>query len=112
MSKYHNYKTTVDGIRFDSQLEAKRYSELKIMEKAGAIQNLERQFKFELQESFKKNGKTIRAITYVADFVYYDVYLKKVIVEDAKGMETDVYKLKKKMFEYKYPDLEITEIRR
>ena len=59
--------------------------------------------RFLLQESFKKNGKTFRKIEYIADFMYEED--GKVIVEDVKGMKTDVFKLKRKLFEYKYPDL-------
>ena len=68
MSKYRNRKTIHDGITFDSKGEANRYCELKILERAGEISDLTLQPKFTLQESFKKNGKTHRAITYIADF--------------------------------------------
>lgn len=110
MNKYGNRKIIVDGIKFDSKLEANRYQELKILKKIGEIKDLDRQVKFELQPSYKKNGKTIRAIYYIADFVYYDLNKKKKIVEDTKGFKTEVYKLKKKLFEFKYPELEIKEI--
>ena len=109
--KYHNRKVIVDdGIKFDSLKEARRYKELKILEKANEITELRLQVKFELQPSFKKNGKTIRKIEYIADFTYYDNKLNKYIVEDTKGYKTDVYKLKKKLFEYKYPHLTIKEL--
>ena len=62
--------------------------------------------------SFKKDNKTFRKTCYIADFSYYDNELGKVIVEDTKGFSNDVYKLKKKMFEYKYTDLTIREIKR
>ena len=108
--KYHSKKTIVDGITFDSKKEANRYCELKLLEKAGKIKDLSLQHQFTLQPPFKKNGKTIRAITYVADFVYYDLERMRIIVEDVKGYKTDVYQLKKKMFEYKFPDLTIIEV--
>lgn len=108
--KYHSKKVIVDGIKFDSLKEAKRYNELKILEKANEITELRLQVKFELQPSFKKNGKTIRKIEYIADFTYYDNKLNKYIVEDTKGYKTEVYKLKKKLFEYKYPHLTIKEL--
>lgn len=108
--KYYNKKVEIDGIKFDSKKESKRYSELKILEKANEISELRTQVKFELQPSFKKNGKTIRKIEYIADFTYYDNKLNKYIVEDTKGYRTDVYKLKKKLFEYKYPHLSIKEL--
>lgn len=110
MNKYKNEEKIVDGIKFDSKLEAKRYMQLKLLQSVGEIKDLRMQAEFVLQPSYKKNNKTIRAIKYVADFVYYDVREGKTIVEDTKGFRNDVYKLKKKIFEYKYPDLEIKEI--
>ena len=110
MNKYGNEEKVVDGIKFDSKLEAKRYIQLKLLQRAGEIKDLRTQPSFVLQPSYKKNGKTIRAIKYVADFVYYDVRENKTFVEDTKGFRNDMYKLKKKIFEYKYPDLEIKEI--
>lgn len=65
---------------------------------------------FELQPSFKKYNKTYRAITYKADFYYYDVEKEQIVIEDTKGFKTEVYKIKKKLFEYKYPDYELREL--
>lgn len=110
MSKYNNVKTVVDGIKFDSKREAERYKELKLLEKAGLISNLRLQPRYELQPKFKKLGVNYRCIEYVADFEYHDVKTDKLVVEDVKGMKTDVYKLKKKMFEYMYPNLELKEV--
>ena len=110
MSKYYSRKTTIYGITFDSKKEADRYCELRLLEMAGKIRELKRQVQFVLQPTFKKNGKTIRAITYVADFEYYDIEKGKYIVEDVKGYKTKEYKLKKKMFEYRYPDQTIVEV--
>lgn len=109
-TKYHNTKTIIDNITFDSKLEAIRYQELKLMEKAGLIKELTLQPSYELIPSFKKNNKTIRKCIYKADFSYYDIKQDKTIVEDTKGFKTDVYMLKRKMFEYNYPDLTIREI--
>lgn len=110
MSKYGSKKVLINGIVFDSKKEADRYCELKFLERAGKIKDLSLQHKFELQPSFKKNGKTIRAITYIADFVYFDLERKAHVVEDVKGYKTKEYLLKKKMFEYKYPYLTIKEV--
>lgn len=110
MNKYHNKKVILDNIKFDSKREKNRYMELKILEEAGLIKELELQKRFELQPSFKKNGKAYRKIEYIADFCYFDNHLGKYICEDVKGFKTDVYKLKKKMFEYVYKDLELVEI--
>jgi len=112
MSKYGSKKTIVNGITFDSKLEAKRYCELKLLAKGGVIKDLQLQPSFELQPSFKKNGKTIRAITYKADFSYYDNEKAKKVIEDTKGFKTKDYLIKKKLFEYKFPDLTIKEITR
>ena len=109
MLKYHSKKVEVDGIIFDSKREAKRYQELKLLERAGAIKDLELQPVFELQPSFKKNGKTHRAITYKADFMF-TTSEGDCIIEDVKGYKTEVYKIKKKLFEYKYPEYTIKEI--
>lgn len=111
-NKYKSKKTNYKGIIFDSIKEAKRYEELKYMEKAGLIKNIIIQPKFILQEKFKKNGKTIRAISYIADFSYLDLKTHKLIVEDVKSVYTrknPVYRIKKKLFEYKFKDLEINE---
>lgn len=106
--KYHSKTVTVEGIKFDSKKEAKRYAELKLLERAGEIENLELQPEYELQPKFRKDGVTYRAIKYRADFRYKDH--GKVVVEDVKGFKTDVYKLKKKLFEYRYPELTIKEV--
>ena len=111
MNKYFNKKVIVDGIKFDSKKEAKRYTELKLLKRAGLIDELELQKIFELQPKYTNNkGEHIRSITYKADFFYYDNKKEQYIVEDTKGFRTDVYKLKKKLFEYQYPNLTIDEI--
>lgn len=111
MNKYFNKKVIVDGIKFDSKKEAKRFQELMILKKSGLIKELELQPVFELQEPYTNNkGEKVRAITYKADFIYFDIHLDRYIVEDVKGYKTDVYKLKKKLFEYQYPNLTIEEI--
>lgn len=109
-SKYHNKKIIYNGIKFDSIKEKDRYIMLKWLEKDGRIKELELQKPFELQETFKKNGKTYRSIKYIADFYYYDVIDEKYIVEDTKGYRTEVYKIKKKLFEFKYKGIELKEL--
>jgi hypothetical protein len=78
---------------------------LEAEEKAGRIRDVQCQVPFELQPSFKSGGKTIRAIKYVADFTYYDKSDILHIV-DTKGFRTEVYKLKKKMMQYRGYDIE------
>lgn len=104
MSKYNSRKTVIDDITFDSKKEAKRYVELKKKQEEGEITDLRLQVPFELVPSFtieidgKKRKR--RNIRYIADFTYYENGQK--VVEDVKGRKTDVYKLKKKLFEYKF----------
>lgn len=108
MSKYYNQKITVDGITFDSRKEYRRYRELCLMERAGEIDNLERQVKFELIPTQKKNGKVVeRACSYVADFVYNEN--GEQVVEDTKGIRTESYKIKRKMMRWLY-GIEIKEV--
>jgi hypothetical protein len=103
-TKYHSRKLEVDGYAFDSQAEGKRYQQLKLMERAGQIRLLEVHPTYELQPAFKdREGKTVRAIAYEADFSYIEGGER--VVEDVKGMETKDYKLKAKMFRYRYSAL-------
>ena len=112
MNKYKNKKVTVDGIDFDSIKESVRYKQLKLLERAGLIKDLKLQTKFELQPSFKRNNKTIRAITYKADFDYLTKDNRH-IIEDVKSKATEkdkVYRIKRKMLQYKYDNIEFKEI--
>lgn len=103
-SKYKNKKVIYNGIKFDSQKERNYYIKLKLLEEKGIISNLKLQVKFELQPSFKFNGKTIRAINYIADFTY--IQDNKLHIVDTKGVRTEVYKIKKKMMQYKGYEIE------
>lgn len=95
MSKYHNKK----GWGFDSKKERLRYQELLLMERAGKIQGLTRQVRFELIPAQYQNGKCIeRACNYIADFTYW--VGNEFVVEDCKGFRTDVYKIKRKLMLY------------
>lgn len=89
-SKYRNVKVRIDGILFDSKREGARYCELKLLEKAGEISDLE------LQPGFMCMIGSIRICKYSADFAYKDNAGNR-IIEDAKAIRTDVYKLKKKL---------------
>lgn len=92
-SKYHNIKVTLDGHTFDSKKEAKRYSELKLLERAGEIEHLQLQptFLFSIGDQFAKYPSG-RRVTYRADFYYFEN--GKQIVEDVKGYMTGEFKLK------------------
>lgn len=105
--KYHNKKCEYKGLKFDSLKERNHYIVLEHLEKTNQIKDLKRQVKFELQPSFKLNGKTIRAINYIADFTYLKDGI--LVVVDTKGFRTKDYLLKKKMFQYKY-GMDIVEV--
>lgn len=111
MSKYHSRKITRDGMTFDSMKEFRRWKELQLLERAGKIENLRRQVKFILipsqyeKATDPKTGKTKlqcveRECSYYADFVYIEH--GETVVEDAKGLKTDVYILKRKLMLEKY----------
>lgn len=86
---------------FDSKKEAGRYYELSMLLRAGVISNLRLQVPFELIPAQRINGKVVeRACKYIADFVYMEN--GKMVVEDAKGMRTDVYKIKRKLMLKEY----------
>ena len=111
MSKYHAKKVTINGKTFDSKKEARRYQELALLEKAGQIENLQCQVKFNLLPSYvetyprfsEKTGKRLKdgertlekECNYIADFVYYENGKK--IVEDTKGVRTSEYVIKRKL---------------
>lgn len=110
-NKYRNKKIIVDGIEFDSKKEAVRYQELKLLEKAKKITDLKLQVPFILLNDYILNGKKHQGIKYIADFVYIDIETGKYVVEDVKSSatKTQVYRLKKKLFESRY-GIEIKEI--
>jgi hypothetical protein len=93
-TKYNNKITELDGIKFHSRKESMRYGQLKLYEKGGLITDLRLQVSYELIPKLVINGKTERAIKYIADFVYFDTVHKVEVVEDVKGMITDIFKLK------------------
>ena len=106
--KYHNKKITRNGITFDSLKEYRRFCELSLLEKAGAITDLKRQVKYELIPSQRIAGKVVeRSCTYVADFVYKQN--GETVVEDTKGVKTKDYIIKRKLMLYIY-GIQIKEI--
>ena len=107
-SKYKNKKIEIDGIKFDSKKEGTRYRELKLLERSGAISELQLQVKFVLIP--KQKGE--RECSYYADFVYRNNKTGEVVVEDVKASpkyQTDVYKIKKKLMLYVH-NIRISEI--
>ena len=98
-------KVNLDGYVFDSKAEANYYEGLKIRYARGKFKDLNGTV-FNLQPAFKKQDKSFQAITYIADFL---VYLPNGEVEviDIKGMITETFNVKRKLFEYKYPHLQL-----
>ena len=104
-------RRTSEGIVFDSRAEMKRFDELRMLERVGVIAGLERQPRFVLQEAFRHRAFGLqRAIEYRADFAYTERDTGRRIVEDCKGMLTEIYKLKRKLFLAKYPEIEFKEV--
>lgn len=93
--KYKNNKVEIDGIKFDSKMEGNIYG---IIKENGLEYIL--QPKYLLQEKFRYNNKVVREINYIGDF---DLKINNVVYTiDVKGMETQVFKIKAKMFLYRY----------
>lgn len=119
MNKYSNKKVTFDGINFDSKKEARRYAELKLLQRAGVISNLELQKEYELiptqrePDTVGKRGGLIKgkvieqSVKYIADFVY--TQNGETVVEDTKGMRTKEYIIKRKLMLFVH-GIRITEI--
>ncbi len=93
-NKYRAKKCVIDGIKFDSQKEGRRYTALKLLERSGTIKDLELQPKYDLIVNGYRVG------FYKADFRYIEN--DKLVVEDVKGMKTPIYNLKKKMIKAIY----------
>ena len=117
-SKYNAKPTTVDGIRFASLKEARRYQELRMLEKIKRIRNLRLQPKFPLHTWTEKVGAVVDKIgEYRADFAYDEIEIDeggfsgrwRPVVEDVKGFKTPLYKWKKRHVEAQY-GIEIREI--
>lgn len=111
--KYRNTVTSLihkgEKVRFDSKAELARFTHLHQLEQAGVISDLELQPEYLLQQGFKRNGKTHRAVHYLADFRYQKN--GQTIVEDVKGMKNTVYLLKRKLFLAQYgQDLRFIEV--
>jgi hypothetical protein len=95
--KYRNKPCTIGSEKYRSQRERDRHQALLLLQQAGLIAGLVREVPFELAPGVKIDGENRKrpAVRYVADFVYSDVKAGKIVVEDAKGMQTPVYRLKK-----------------
>jgi Protein of unknown function (DUF1064) len=106
-SKYGSRKVKIGEITFDSQAEAAYYKHLQLRLKAGDIQAFELQPRYLLQEAFKHQGKSIQKMEYIADFLITHKDGGKEVI-DVKGMETEAFRIKKKLFYKRYPDLKLS----
>lgn len=104
-AKYQNQRVKLDNLLFASKKEARRYCELKLLLRAGEIKDLRMQKKYEL---IPKQGNE-RSVNYIADFVYFDNRLNKLVVEDTKGFKTKEYIIKRKLMKFIH-QIEIKEI--
>ena len=102
VTKYKSKKVEIDGHVFDSKIEARYYEQLKWLQEHNQILFFRIQPRYLLQEAFQKNGKTYRKIEYIADFEVHHLD-GSIEVIDVKGMETEAFKIKRKLFEKKYP---------
>lgn len=100
-SKFGAQRIEVDGITFHSKREARRWQQLRILEKAKQITNLRRQVPYPIAIVNLETGELVTVSTYFADFVY-DELAGHTVVEDSKGFRTDIYKLKKRLVEAQY----------
>lgn len=108
-SKYNAARTVVDGITFASKAEAKRFAELRILERAGIISGLRCQERYPLHARHITTGQVHLVGHYVTDFLYYDKHGQRV-AEDVKGMKTPLYRWKKRHVEAQY-GIKIVEIK-
>jgi hypothetical protein len=106
MNKYKNKKCEYQGIKFDSKDEMEYYFELLNQKEWGIITHIQLQPRFELIPKFEYQGKKRQKTEYVADFMILTKHNERIVI-DIKGFSTPVALLKRKMFEQKYPDIEL-----
>jgi hypothetical protein len=109
--KYRAVRTEVDGIRFASKREARRFQELLLLERAGEITNLQLHPRYPIEITRLSNGEVTTIGHYTADFAYWDVWAKRQVIEDVKSgpTKTTAYRLRKRLVEAQY-DFQITEV--
>lgn len=108
-SKYGNTKTELNGIKFDSIRERNRYIQLHAMEKSGLISELKLQPAYKLKAKIVSKGfPNGRELTYRADFSYIENGV--LVVEDVKGVETDVFKIKRALVKF-FHDIDVKIVR-
>lgn len=109
--KYANEPTMLDGMKFDSRAEAKRWAYLAMLQRAGEIDQLQRQVSYELvPKQVRPSGGFERPIAYLADFTYRDKRTGRTVVEDVKGASPDVWIIKRKLMLHVH-GIEIREVK-
>jgi len=114
VTKYNAKKTVIDGITFASQLEGERFKQLKLLQQAGEIEGLKLQDEFQIARGWinPETGEKIKSAFYIGDFTYFDNRTMRWIVEDTKGQETDLFRLKWKLVQSQYRDYEFRKVTR
>jgi hypothetical protein len=118
--KYRNERVKVGNHFFDSKAEYRRYNELKAREMAGEIRDLEIHPAYVILPDFTRRGKAYKGVLYVADFSYKEWRKEKTssqlhwayVVEDVKGVETEAFRVKKKLFLATYPGIIFRVVKR
>ena len=110
--KYRAKKTEVNGILFDSKLEAERFQQLLLLEKAGEISGLMLQVEFQILKGWTnpETGEKVKSRHYVADFVYNDRETGAWVIEDTKGIETPDFRLKWDYMKSEYPEYRFRKV--
>lgn len=113
-NKYKNIKVEEDGIKFDSKIERDYYLHLKELKKEGMVSNFDMQVVYNLQEKFRYKNEAVREINYKADFVvtYSDGHEEVVDIKGSLFSIDSVFKVKRKMLIYKYPNIDFRVITR
>jgi hypothetical protein len=114
MTKYNAKRTVVNGITFASRLEAERYQQLMLLERADEISGLVLQPEFQILQGWihPETGEKIKSRFYVGDFRYIDNATNKMVVEDTKGIETAEFRLKWSLVQSQYPQYEFRKLTR
>ena len=111
-NKYGAKKIVVNGDTFDSRMEARRWRELRLLQRAGEIDGLQRQVKYVLIPAQRDDSGHVieRPVSYIADFVYRDARTGGQVVEDVKGARTKEYIIKRKLMMWVH-GIRIKEVR-
>jgi len=105
VSKYNNRRVTLDGITFDSQAEARRYEQLRLLQRAGDISELNVHERIVIVPAELLDGKLERDLFYEADFTYVEHGWR--VVEDVKGVQTQLFRLKWRLLRQRWAGLKV-----